>query len=182
MGTGAVGKSSVVLRLITDIFHDSYDPTIEDFYRKEIRISEEETVSCDVVDTAGQENYSHLRDGWVTDGEGFVLIYDISNKQSLECVKDLREYMSTIKDMEKIPVVVVGNKCDLPDSPNADSKLYRQISKEQGKEVADKLNCHFMEVSAKDNINITECFTLVAREMKENAPPPKSKKGFCTIL
>lgn len=186
MGTGAVGKSACVLRLITDLFHDNYDPTIEDYYRKEIPIGDEELVSCDILDTAGQEEFLSMREQWVRDGEGFLFVYDISSKQSLDCVAEIRKSMDEIRgaDMEYLPVMIVGNKCDLPDSADESSngKFFRRVPKEEGKKVADELGCHWMEVSAKDDINITEAFTLLAREIREKTPEEPKKKGFCTIL
>jgi len=185
MGTGAVGKSAVTLRLITNLFHDNYDPTIEDYYRKDISINDEDLVSVTIIDTAGQEEYSHMREQWIKQGEGFVLVYDISNKKSLDYVEEIRQSMDTHREMDKVPVMIIGNKCDLPDSANdttTEQKSFRKVTTEEGKAVADKYNCFFKEVSAKDDINILESFTVVAREMKENAPPPAKSGGFCTIL
>ena len=61
LGHGGVGKSSLTLRLITDNFMEEYDPTIEDSYQKSIVVDGESTV-LNVLDTAGQEEYSSMQD------------------------------------------------------------------------------------------------------------------------
>ena len=61
VGGGGVGKSALTIRLIQNHFVDEYDPTIEDSYRKQVTI-DEETCLLDILDTAGQEEYSAMRD------------------------------------------------------------------------------------------------------------------------
>ena len=61
LGHGGVGKSSLTLRLITDNFMEEYDPTIEDSYQKSVVVDGESTV-LNVLDTAGQEEYSSMQD------------------------------------------------------------------------------------------------------------------------
>lgn len=57
VGGGGVGKSALTIQLIQNHFIDEYDPTIEDSYRKQVTI-DEETCLLDILDTAGQEEYS----------------------------------------------------------------------------------------------------------------------------
>ena len=61
VGGGGVGKSALTIQLIQNHFIDEYDPTIEDSYRKQVTI-DEETCLLDILDTAGQEEYSAMRD------------------------------------------------------------------------------------------------------------------------
>ena len=61
VGGGGVGKSALTIQLIQNHFVDEYDPTIEDSYRKQVTI-DEETCLLDILDTAGQEEYSAMRD------------------------------------------------------------------------------------------------------------------------
>eukprot|EP00490_Sorites_sp_Unknown_P011168 CAMPEP_0114663572 /NCGR_PEP_ID=MMETSP0191-20121206/27134_1 /TAXON_ID=126664 /ORGANISM="Sorites sp." /LENGTH=75 /DNA_ID=CAMNT_0001903233 /DNA_START=461 /DNA_END=685 /DNA_ORIENTATION=- len=63
MGDGAVGKTSLTIRMITDNFMDEYDPTIEDAYEKEL-IIDNENISLKVLDTSGQEEFDTLQDQW----------------------------------------------------------------------------------------------------------------------
>ena len=61
VGGGGVGKSALTIQLIQNHFIDEYDPTIEDSYRKQVTI-DDETCLLDILDTAGQEEYSAMRD------------------------------------------------------------------------------------------------------------------------
>jgi GTPase KRas protein len=76
LGGGGVGKSALTIRLVTDNFLDEYDPTIEDSYRKQVMI-DDETALLDILDTAGQEEFSSMQDQWMRDGQGFLLVYNI---------------------------------------------------------------------------------------------------------
>lgn len=61
LGSGGVGKSALTIRLITGTYEANYDPTIEDSYRKQVSIDDEPAL-LDILDTAGQEEYSALQD------------------------------------------------------------------------------------------------------------------------
>jgi len=74
-------------------------------------------------------------------------------------VRSLHDDVVRIKEVESIPFVLVANKSDLEE--------YRKVSKEEGKLLADELHCLFIECSAKDNVNITECFELLVRSIRE---------------
>jgi GTPase KRas protein len=64
-------------------FVESYDPTIEDSYRKQVVI-DGQTCMLEVLATGGEEEYGALRDQWIRDGEGFVLVYSITTRRSFE--------------------------------------------------------------------------------------------------
>ncbi|XP_061555598.1 GTPase KRas isoform X2 [Phycodurus eques] len=85
VGAGGVGKSALTIQLIQNHFVDEYDPTIEDSYRKQVVI-DGETCLLDILDTAGQEEYSAMRDQYMRTGEGFLCVYAINNTKSFEDV------------------------------------------------------------------------------------------------
>ncbi|VDM57379.1 unnamed protein product [Angiostrongylus costaricensis] len=68
VGDGGVGKSALTIQLIQNHFVEEYDPTIEDSYRKQVVI-DGETCLLDILDTAGQEEYSAMRDQYMRTGE-----------------------------------------------------------------------------------------------------------------
>ena len=82
LGTGAVGKSALTVQLVSGHFLQIYDPTIEDSYRTSILVNGE-TYSLDILDTAGQEEYTALRDQYMRNGEGYILVYSIISSSSL---------------------------------------------------------------------------------------------------
>ncbi|KAI4273654.1 MAG: hypothetical protein L6R38_006283 [Xanthoria sp. 2 TBL-2021] len=112
VGGGGVGKSCLTIQLIQSHFVDEYDPTIEDSYRKQCVI-DEEVALLDVLDTAGQEEYSAMREQYMRTGEGFLLVYSITSRQSFEEIMTFQQQILRVKDRDYFPIIIVGNKCDL---------------------------------------------------------------------
>ena len=80
---------------------DEYDPTIEDSYRKQVVI-DGETCLLDILDTAGQEEYSAMRDQYMRTGEGFLLVFAVNNAKSFEDISAYREQIKRVKDAEEV--------------------------------------------------------------------------------
>ena len=132
VGGGGVGKSCLTIQLIQSHFVDEYDPTIEgvpsyggynaaievkanestDSYRKQCVI-DDEVALLDVLDTAGQEEYSAMREQYMRTGEGFLLVYSITSRQSYEEILTFQQQILRVKDRDYFPIIIVGNKCDL---------------------------------------------------------------------
>jgi small GTP-binding protein len=85
-------------------FIDEYDPTIEDSYRKQV-VVDGETCLLDILDTAGQEEYSAMRDQYMRTGEGFLCVFAINNSKSFEDIKQYREQIKRVKDSDQVPMV-----------------------------------------------------------------------------
>eukprot|EP00834_Sanchytrium_tribonematis_P000620 NODE_11_length_54881_cov_1.430718.p33 type:complete len:163 gc:universal NODE_11_length_54881_cov_1.430718:30928-31416(+) len=113
VGSGGVGKSCLTVRFLKDEFFGEYDPTVEENYRKTVVVDGQ---SCDlsIVDTAGQHEYSALRDQHLSSGDGFLLVFALNDKATFEELKQLRQRILQAKDKKKLPFVICGNKCDLP--------------------------------------------------------------------
>ena len=112
VGGGGVGKSALTIQFIQNHFVDEYDPTIEDSYRKQCMIDEEVAI-LDVLDTAGQEEYSAMREQYMRTGEGFLLVYSITSRSSFEEILPFYQQVLRVKDKDYFPMVMVANKCDL---------------------------------------------------------------------
>eukprot|EP01102_Stenamoeba_stenopodia_P003626 TRINITY_DN137_c0_g1_i1.p1 TRINITY_DN137_c0_g1~~TRINITY_DN137_c0_g1_i1.p1 ORF type:complete len:195 (-),score=59.63 TRINITY_DN137_c0_g1_i1:193-777(-) len=169
VGGGGVGKSALTIQLIQNHFIDEYDPTIEDSYRKQVTI-DDETCLLDILDTAGQEEYSAMRDQYMRTGQGFLTVYAITSRSSFDEISSFREQILRVKDADKVPMVVVGNKCDLESE--------RQVSKAEGQDLAKSFGCPFLETSAKSRINVEESFFELVREIrKQTGTKPDGKKG-----
>ena len=110
IGAGNVGKSSITIQFLQDIFVHEYDPTIEDWYRK---VFEFGTKKCmlSILDTAGEEEYYVMWDKYFKECQGFLVIFDITNAKSL----NIDFYLEKIFQTKQKPAVFVGNKCDLED-------------------------------------------------------------------
>jgi len=176
LGGGGVGKSALTIRLVTDNFLDEYDPTIEDSYRKQVMI-DDETALLDILDTAGQEEFNSMQDQWMRDGQGFLLVYNITSRPTFDEVSTLYDKILRTKDTEKVPIVLVGNKCDLKDE--------RQVEYVEGAELSKNWGCSFFETSAKIKLNNEACFFELVREIRKSKPRntgPKAKQGFCNLI
>eukprot|EP01120_Amphizonella_sp_Union-15-10_P012408 TRINITY_DN5501_c0_g1_i3.p1 TRINITY_DN5501_c0_g1~~TRINITY_DN5501_c0_g1_i3.p1 ORF type:complete len:234 (-),score=49.40 TRINITY_DN5501_c0_g1_i3:119-742(-) len=162
LGDGGVGKTALTIQLCQNHFVEEYDPTIEDSYRKQIKIDDDACL-LEVLDTAGQEEFTALRDQWIGEGEGFVLVYDISNETSLHSLYVFQKQIYKVKDQDpadcKIPIAIVGNKSDLIDK--------RVVSSAKGKELADSMNALFFESSAKNRHNVEEPFFSLVRKIRQ---------------
>jgi len=185
VGLGGVGKSCLTIQFISQRFIEDYDPTLEDSYRKHVTVDEDECL-LDIYDTAGQEDFSAVRDQYMRTGDGFLCVYSVTHYASFMEVSSLHDHILRVKDSEEVPFVLVGNKCDLEPS--------REVSKEKGQELANKLRCKFLESSAKDRLNVSESFYELVRAIKKYrinhqpkavAEPTASatkKKGGCLLL
>jgi len=157
VGGGGVGKSALTIQFIQSHFVDEYDPTIEDSYRKQC-IIDDEVALLDVLDTAGQEEYSAMREQYMRTGEGFLCVYSIVSRNSFDEITTFYQQILRVKDKDYFPVIIIGNKCDLEHE--------RAVAIQEGYELAKQFGCKFMETSAKHKINVDEAFFALVREIK----------------
>lgn len=134
--------------------------------------------SCmlEVLDTAGQEEYTALRDQWIRDGEGFVLVYSISSRSSFTRITRFHNQIQRVKESTAsspsypgspisasvpaapVPIMLVGNK--------SDRVTEREVSTQEGHALARELGCEFVEASAKNCINVEKAFYDVVRQLR----------------
>lgn len=183
VGGGGVGKSALTIQFIQQHFVDEYDPTIEDSYRKQCSI-DEEVALLDILDTAGQEEYSAMREQYMRSGEGFLMVFSIIDKNSFEEIDGFYKQILRVKDRDEFPMILVGNKADL----HAD----RTVSEEEAKKKAETLKVSYVESSAKLRLNVDMAFHELVRNIRKfnksnSTQQPegrrKSKGGFkCQLL
>ena len=92
---GGVGKSAITIQFIQNHFINDYDPTIEDSYTKQVVI-DEETCFLDILDTAGQEEYSAMRPQYMRTGNGFFCVFAVDNMKSFTDIDVFREQVCLI--------------------------------------------------------------------------------------
>ena len=196
LGDGGVGKTALTIQvsvssyLVNELllnvrqlclnhFVETYDPTIEDSYRKQVVI-DSQSCMLEVLDTAGQEEYTALRDQWIRDGEGFVLVYSITSRSSFTRIRKFHRQIQRVKEwssagsptgsylpspmsptmpgMGQAPVMLVGNK--------SDRVTEREVSTQEGSALAKEMGCDFVEASAKNCINVEKAFYEVVRSLR----------------
>lgn len=136
----------------------------------------------EILDTAGTEQFTAMRDLYMKNGQGFVLVYSIISLPTFNELQDFRDQILRVKDAQKVPMCLVGNKCDLADQ--------RVISTEQGQELAKKWDCTFLETSAKTKHNVDAIFYDLVRQINRMMPhvvnSDKNRSGrrrkTCTLL
>ncbi|KAG7231528.1 hypothetical protein INR49_011588 [Caranx melampygus] len=182
VGSGGVGKSALTLQFMYDEFVEDYEPTKADSYRKKV-VLDGEDVQIDILDTAGQEDYAAIRDNYFRSGEGFLLVFSITEHESFTATSEFREQILRVKEEEAIPLLLVGNKSDLEER--------RQVTAEEAAGKAGEWGVQYVETSAKTRANVDKVFFDLMREVRKkkmseskdkNGPSGKKKKKRCCIL
>ncbi|VDN06878.1 unnamed protein product [Thelazia callipaeda] len=160
VGTGGVGKSALTLQFMYDEFVEEYEPTKADSYRKKVVLDGEECL-IDILDTAGQEDYSAIRDNYYRSGEGFICVFSITDSESFDATNEFREQILRVKNSaidSCIPIMLVGNKSDLT--------AERSVLQIQAQQRAEQWNVPYIETSAKNRTNVDKVFYDLMREIK----------------
>jgi len=143
---------------------------VPDSYRKQ-SVIDDEVALLDVLDTAGQEEYSAMREQYMRTGEGFLLVYSITSRNSFDEILTFHQQILRVKDKDYFPVVIVANKCDLESE--------RQVSSAEGRAMAKRFGCPFVETSAKQRVNVDESFNDLVREIRRyNKEQASSRPGM----
>ncbi|XP_070561239.1 circularly permutated Ras protein 1-like [Ptychodera flava] len=137
---------------------------------KKIDADNEEVYLLDILDTAGQEEFSALREQYVRTAEAFLIVYSITSHQSLDEASAIYTWILRFNNIERASAILVGNKIDL--------EAERQVSTADGQAVAKKHNIPFMEVSAKTGANVNQCF----EELVKHTPKTDSDMYKVVVL
>ncbi|KAJ7283697.1 small GTPase superfamily [Mycena rebaudengoi] len=175
LGSRSVGKSSLIIQYCQNEFVESYYPTIEATFSKTVGVKNIE-YECEIIDTAGQDEFSILNSKHAIGIHGYVLVYSISSKRSFENIQIIYDKIVDFCGVTNIPCVIVGSKVDLEPS--------RQVKAEEGQKLAKANDAAWVETSAKTNTNVAKVFELCLGEIEKRTPnnqvePPASK---CIIM
>lgn len=110
------------------------------------------------LDTAGTEQFTAMRELYMRQGQGFLLVFSITSMSSLQELAELRDQIIRIKDDENIPLVIVGNKSDLEEDRVVSRARAFQISQLWG-------NAPYYETSARRRANVDEVFIDLCRQI-----------------
>lgn len=158
LGDGKVGKTSLILKTVNNEFRENLLSTVGiDYLEKKITV-EGQKIKLKIYDTAGQERFKSIALKTTKTSEGVLLVYSITDESSFNSLEGWIESIQNQINLNKKPLVLLGNKCDVPED-------MRKIPFEKGQNFADKLNIKFFECSAKEGINVNEAFDYIAKEM-----------------
>jgi GTPase KRas len=155
LGDGAVGKSVLTIRFLENRFVEN-DPQMEQEDTTQVTV-DNSPCTLQIKIPMGQEEYRALLDGYIRVAEGFLCVYSVDSKSSFDIAENLMELIERVKD-GKVPMVLIGNKCDLEEK--------RQINSKQGIELAKKFQCPFYETSALIPLRVEDAFHQLVREMR----------------
>lgn len=158
VGGGGVGKSAITIQFIQSYFVTDYDPTIEDSYTKQCVI-DDVPAKLDILDTAGQEEFSAMREQYMRSGEGFLLVFSVTDRASFDEMYKFHRQILRVKDRDEFPMLMVGNKADL--------EHQRIISQEEVQNVSRELRIPYIECSAKLRMNVDQSFHELVRIVRK---------------
>ncbi|KAF7798914.1 hypothetical protein EIP86_010142 [Pleurotus ostreatoroseus] len=184
LGSRSVGKSSLVIQYIENHFVESYYPTIESTFSKTISYNGVD-YDCDIIDTAGQDEYTILNSKHAIGIHGYVLVYSVNSRKSFEMVQIVYDKIINFCGMNQIPCVIVGSKTDLPKRcvrsvfsrrrpAHQHSKSAWSVSAEDGQNLATQTHSAYIETSAKTNTNVGES----SRSSAQASIPADAAKVF----
>lgn len=159
LGNTSVGKTSFLIRFCDDKFLEDSLTTIGVDYKNKFVKRNNKNIKLIIMDTAGQERFRSIGKNMIRDADGIILMYDVTNEGSFN---EMKEWINNIKentDIEKIGIIMVGNKIDLKDSI--------KISKQSKTNFENKYSIKIYEASAKDNINVNETFIYLVDKMQQ---------------
>ena len=181
IGNADTEKTAFLIKYTNDTYSDSYVTTIGvDFVTKIIIYNQKyflqkiknieiqgKSVKLQIWDTAGEERFKNIISSYYRGASGLLLLYNITDRESFESLN------SWLIDIEKnaaknVCKILVGTNCDLEDE--------RKVTYQEGKEFATKNEMKFIEVSAKNNINVKEAFDILLEDIWNNISNKKEKK------
>lgn len=184
IGARSCGKTSFLIQFQHNLFVPDTEPNlVEDSVRLTKNFNGTELI-LDFLDAPGDDEIMTMATSWVRISNGFICMYSINFRKSFERIANYLPEISKIKGYSDIPLILVGNKCDLENE--------RQVNYEEGKLLSEQFKCEFFETSSKARYNISEVVeALVDRIQKKRDGIPNVDNnisnnsgtiGSCTFM
>jgi len=162
LGGSGVGKSSIAMRYVRDVFYECSESTIGAAFLSVPLSHEGRQISLDIWDTAGQERYSSLAPMYYRGSSSAVVVYDITSAESLNQAKRwVREIQAAVEDCA---IILVGNKLDLASR--------REIPTRDAASYAEERALEHIEVSAKSSLGVRDIFGKVLANLPTSRTSP----------
>lgn len=161
VGDSGVGKTCILFRFVRDTFQEDTPSTLGVEYASKVIDTKKQRIELQLWDTAGQELFRAITRGYYRGSLGAFIVYDITSRDTFENVP---RWLNDVKssDRSDIVCILIGNKSDLSN---------REVSKEEGQDLAKLHNMTFFETSAKTGENIEaamlSCLTQIEKLVDE---------------
>ncbi|CAH1123444.1 unnamed protein product [Ceutorhynchus assimilis] len=165
MGAAKVGKSSIITQFLYGTFSSKYKRTVEEMHHGDFNVQGIHLI-LDILDTSGAYEFPAMRALSISSADAFVLVYDVTDSNTFEEARALRDQIHETKCSTNVPIVVVGNKIDLTGDREVDTATTESV-------VTVDWENGFVEASAKDNVNVSKVFKelLTQAKVKYNLSP-----------
>jgi len=156
LGDTACGKSSIIERLVSRTFTQTYTPTAAEVYMTTLHEDDKRVACLHLFDTAGGFEFPMMLRLTITKCQAFFVVYSVGSRKSLEVAKRKLEEITAVKG-KHFPCVLVGNMTD---------DAAREVTTDKGLQTAVQHGCAFIETSAKEDVNIEEAFYSLVRRIE----------------
>ena len=154
LGASTVCKTSIFLRYFNNEFsHGTLTTLGVDFKTKFFKF-ENKKLKINYIDTAGQEKFKSISENYLKGTDGVILVFDLTNKETLDLVNYWADCIKK-NNRDNIGMILFGNKSDLEND--------RDVTYEEGKNLADKLGCQYYEGSAMNGDNVEFVMNEIAK-------------------
>lgn len=162
LGDTGVGKSSLVLRFVTNNFKPYSESTIGASFMSKMIMVGGLPIKFQIWDTAGQEKYHSLAPMYYRGAAAAIIVYDITR---LNTFKTLRSWVEELRNSgpKDLAIAIAGNKADLESD--------RQVEKSTVAAYAEEIGALYLETSAKDDLNVQDIFVQLSHRLP---PPPQA--------
>ncbi|KAF4345562.1 Ras family other [Fusarium beomiforme] len=157
VGGSGCGKNTLAIQFTQPYYWYLVNPFVEDTDHRPC-IIDNEFALVNVIDTTGLGAFPGVRERCMKDGEGFMLVYSVTSRQSFEEVTEYQQQILNQKDKDYFPMILVGNDCS--------RESERDVSTQEGEALARAFGCMFIEVDAKSRVNVDEAFFDLVREVR----------------
>ncbi|KAJ6157888.1 GTP-binding nuclear protein GSP1/Ran [Penicillium chermesinum] len=156
VGDGGTGKTTFVKRHLTGEFEKKYIATLGVEVHPLQFTTNLGNIQFDVWDTAGQEKFGGLRDGYYINGQAGIIMFDVTSRITYKNVPNW--HRDLVRVCENIPIVLTGNKVDVKERKvKAKTITFHR-----------KKNLQYYDISAKSNYNFEKPFLWLARKLVGN--------------
>ena len=165
MGAAAVGKTCIINRFLYERFVTEYKATVEELHQGLYDVDGVD-ITLNMLDTSGSYEFPAMRELYIATADAFILVYSVDSQQSFQEIQEYRSQIlkQKLSTQEPIPIVIVGNKSDLEEEKR---QVHRQTAEST---VNIDWDNGFVEVSAKDDVNVTGIFRELLAQAKVEAP------------